>query len=220
MRRRLSYANVTATLALVFAMSGGALAANHYLINSTKQINPKVLKKLKGNTGKTGAAGANGATGATGATGPTGPAGAPNPNAVNATHAEDSSKLGGVPANEYLQKTAQSGQILTGQIAARYVANSEFVVAGSSYPTPLGVSVATPTVEYTETPTSDCPAAGQVTAAGKLCVYGYRTSNIASVSASGEFGGANKRFGFSVDIFPTTASTAGYLLGTWAYKVP
>ena len=30
MRKRLSYANVTATLALVFAMSGGALAANHY----------------------------------------------------------------------------------------------------------------------------------------------------------------------------------------------
>lgn len=81
MRRRLSYANVVATLALVFAMSGGALAANHYLINSTKQINPKVLKKLRGKTGssgKTGAPGANGAAGAAGkegATGKEGPAG-------------------------------------------------------------------------------------------------------------------------------------------------
>jgi hypothetical protein len=65
--RRLSYANVTATLALVFSMSGGALAANHYLISSTKQISPKVLKKLKGK---------NGTIGATGATGPQGPAGA------------------------------------------------------------------------------------------------------------------------------------------------
>ncbi len=37
MRRRLSYANVTATLALVFAMSGGAMAANHYLITSTSR---------------------------------------------------------------------------------------------------------------------------------------------------------------------------------------
>jgi hypothetical protein len=72
MRKRLSYANVTATLALVFAMSGGAMAANHYLINSTKQINPKVLKKL---TGKTGATGATGATGSTGAGGPQGPQG-------------------------------------------------------------------------------------------------------------------------------------------------
>jgi Collagen triple helix repeat (20 copies) len=72
MRRRLSYANVTATLALVFAMSGGAMAANHYLITSTKQISPKVLKKL---TGKTGAPGANGAIGVTGVTGPQGPTG-------------------------------------------------------------------------------------------------------------------------------------------------
>jgi hypothetical protein len=74
-RRRLSYANVTATLALVFAMSGGALAANHYLINSTKQINPKVLKALKGNAGNTGASGPTGATGATGAAGKEGPPG-------------------------------------------------------------------------------------------------------------------------------------------------
>ena len=78
-RRHLSYANIVATLALLFAMSGGALAAKHYLINSTKQINPKVLKKLKvpGKTGATGprgvgAAGPPGATGAEGAKGPAG----------------------------------------------------------------------------------------------------------------------------------------------------
>jgi len=75
MRRRLSYANITATLALVFAMSGGALAANHYLINSTKQINPKVLKKLKGKRGATGATGTTGATGKEGPQGKEGPPG-------------------------------------------------------------------------------------------------------------------------------------------------
>jgi hypothetical protein len=68
-RRHLSYANVAATMALVFAMSGGALAASHYLVNSTKQINPKVLKKLKGN------AGAKGAKGVAGPAGPAGPQG-------------------------------------------------------------------------------------------------------------------------------------------------
>ncbi len=47
LRRNLTYANVTATLALVFAMSGGALAAKHYLVNSTKQINPTVIKSLE-----------------------------------------------------------------------------------------------------------------------------------------------------------------------------
>jgi hypothetical protein len=69
MPRRLSYANVSATLALVFSMSGGALAANHYLISSAKQINPTVLKKLKGASGKAGAPGAQGAAGAAGAAG-------------------------------------------------------------------------------------------------------------------------------------------------------
>ena len=64
MRRRFTYANVAATLALVFAMSGGAVAASHYLINSTKQINPKVLRTLRGARGATGATGSSGATGA------------------------------------------------------------------------------------------------------------------------------------------------------------
>jgi hypothetical protein len=71
-RRHLSYANVTATLALVFAMSGGALAAKHYLINSTGQINPKVLKKLRGRTGLPGISGLEGPAGPRGAAGPGG----------------------------------------------------------------------------------------------------------------------------------------------------
>lgn len=75
MRKRLSYANVAATLALVFSMTGGAMAANHYLISSTKQIKPSILKKLKGNAGAKGATGPQGAQGAQGGAGPAGPAG-------------------------------------------------------------------------------------------------------------------------------------------------
>ena len=77
LRGHLNYANIVATLALFFAMSGGALAARHYLINSTKQINPRVLKKLEGMTGKTGAAGTVGPAGAKGSQGPTGIQGNP-----------------------------------------------------------------------------------------------------------------------------------------------
>ena len=86
MRRHLTYANVAATLALVFAMTGGALAAKHYLINSTSQISPKVLKKLHGAKGKTGATGKQGAQGAPGAEGKQGPTGPSNGySAFNAT---------------------------------------------------------------------------------------------------------------------------------------
>ncbi len=53
-------------------MSGGAFAANHYLIDSTKQISPKVIRTLRGHNGRNGAAGARGAQGATGAQGPQG----------------------------------------------------------------------------------------------------------------------------------------------------
>ncbi len=69
MRKRITYANVAATLALVFAMSGGAFAAKHYLLSSTKQISPKVLRALKGKTGKTGATGLAGLAGKEGSPG-------------------------------------------------------------------------------------------------------------------------------------------------------
>ena len=66
-RKRISYANIAATLAVLFAMTSGALAASKYIITSTKQIKPSVLAQIKGK---------NGAAGAQGAQGPAGPAGA------------------------------------------------------------------------------------------------------------------------------------------------
>lgn len=74
-RSRMTYANVVATVAMVFAMSGGAYAASKYLIISTKQIKPSVLASLKGKAGANGAPGATGPAGPAGAAGPQGPAG-------------------------------------------------------------------------------------------------------------------------------------------------
>jgi hypothetical protein len=68
-RNRLTYANVTMTLALIFAMTGGAYAASKILITSTKQIKPSVLKQLQGKAGPVGT------QGTAGPTGPQGPAG-------------------------------------------------------------------------------------------------------------------------------------------------
>jgi hypothetical protein len=87
-RRRFNYANVTATLALFFAMTGGALAASHYLITSPKQIKPSVLSALKGKAGPAGATGANGANGVAGPQGPQGPEGKAGSNGSNGVSPE------------------------------------------------------------------------------------------------------------------------------------
>lgn len=90
-RRRFSYANVALTLALVFAMSGGAYAAKRYLITSTKQLSPSVLKALEGKSGIPGApgtvgpAGPAGSAGPAGQIGPAGPAGPGGSNGSNGT---------------------------------------------------------------------------------------------------------------------------------------
>jgi collagen triple helix repeat protein len=66
---RLSPAMAVALLALFIAMGGSAVAASHYLINSAAQINPKVLKKLKGEIGPAGTAGITGSPGTPGGAG-------------------------------------------------------------------------------------------------------------------------------------------------------
>lgn len=60
---------VIAVLALVLSVGGAAWAANKYVITSTSQIKPSVLKKLKGTKGPRGPVGPAGATGLTGPTG-------------------------------------------------------------------------------------------------------------------------------------------------------
>jgi hypothetical protein len=77
--RQFTFTNVVLTVALVFAMTGGAYAASKYLITSTKQISPKVLKTLAGKQGAKGLTGPAGPAGSAGAKGETGPAGKEGP---------------------------------------------------------------------------------------------------------------------------------------------
>ncbi len=118
-RKRFTYTNVMMTLALFFAMSGGAYAANHYLITSTKQISPKVLKTLKG---------AAGAKGATGLAGPAGPAGIPG--ATGPTGASGPEGKPGLAGKEGSNGVSVSGKALTANDSAcKNEGGSEFTAA-------------------------------------------------------------------------------------------
>jgi hypothetical protein len=156
-RRRLSYTNVLMTLALVFAMSGGAYAAGRYVITSTKQIKPSVLKQLQGKpgaTGATGPAGPSGLKGETGATGPagptgpkgetgaTGPAGPTGPKGeTGATGHEGTPGKEGSPWTD--GGTLPSGETETGEIGFEHenAAEGEKELYAVSFPIPLAATV-------------------------------------------------------------------------------
>ncbi len=153
----MTYANVAMTLALVLAMTGGAFAAGKFVITSTKQIKPSVLKQFQGKTGPAGPAGpaggngkdgapgaqgpkgdmgsagkdgvngANGATGSTGPTGAKGAAGAAGP--VGAT---------GPSGSPWVVNAAPKGAILQGTWAIQQYTASK---AGELIPAPISTTV-------------------------------------------------------------------------------
>jgi hypothetical protein len=69
--------NAVAWLALFVALSGTSIAASHYIITSTRQIKPSVLRQLRG---KSGSGGGKGEGGSNGSQGPQGTPGAAGPN--------------------------------------------------------------------------------------------------------------------------------------------
>lgn len=105
-------ATIIASAALFFSLGGTGLAADHYLITSTKQIAPNVRLALKGDRGLPGAAGQTGATGAIGAQGT---AGAPGSTAnltfdANFSTSARATLTPGVPATEVVDCPA--GQVV------------------------------------------------------------------------------------------------------------
>lgn len=159
-RKHLSYANVVATLALVFAMGGSAIAAKHYLITSTKQINPKVLKKLKGARGRTGLTGPTGPSGLQGSPGATGSGG---------------------PAGLSALSTLPSGRTESGIYGIRWgnQTSSGAVMDAVTFPIPLPEPIPSSNVIYTkaDTPVTHCSGPRHADP-GFLCVYSVNTQSV------------------------------------------
>jgi hypothetical protein len=202
-RRHLTYANVTVTFALVFAMSGGAYAAGKYLVTSTKQISPKVLKSLQGKAGvagKNGAAGpagpvgpagAQGLQGAKGETGATGSAGTDGTNGTNGKEGKEGKEGSPWTAGG----TLPAGQMLKGEwsLAATVSGSFSRLSDSISYGIPLATPaiahyinengqemfVNTTTMKTEERSPVGCP--GSVSEpqaeAGNLCVYASHEEN-------------------------------------------
>jgi hypothetical protein len=242
MRRRITYANITATLALVFAMSGGALAATHYLINSTKQISPKVLKALKGKAGPTGpigpqglkgepggptgATGPQGPKGETGATGVTGLTGAPGkegkegpegPEGFEGPEGPEGKYPTVLPAGETESGAWGSGNTAGGKAQYRTV---------TSFPIPLPGGLEPSHVVYVSgTSATHCGGDG-LAEAGYLCVYQRFKENATTPASSDIFNvdEGGKPEGVGIHGFGITLQSEGAGLtsvsGTWAVTAP
>ncbi len=226
LRTRFGIPGIIATVALVFAMTGGAFAAK-YLITSTKQISPSVLKKLKGAAGPAGAPGAAGAQGAAGAAGANGEKGATGPTGPTgekgAKGATGSQGLEGEPWTA--GGTLPSGATETGSWA---MLAGEKGVAQLSFAIPLAAEVPAANiivVKEGEGEAGKCtggtvknPKADQ----GFLCVYfGVGEATSVSVQPAHEvvFGLGTSVSG-AVFYAEGVKGLLGYASGTWAVTAP
>ncbi len=233
-RRRFSFTNVVMTIVLVFTMTGGALAASRYLITSTKQISPNVLRELKaakevagGAIGQPGPAGKEGPTGREGPTGKEGPTGREGPAGKEGPQGKEG-RSGPVPPSGTLEADeTETGawEISTGA--------EENPVAAISFAIPLPAALGESHVHYVEKggtgPTCPGTAEEPMAEPGNLCVYQVFTENImlegglakgalianpGEAPLSGTPGAAPS--GALVRLKAETGAKSVYAYGTWA----
>ena len=147
-----SPAMAVALLALFLALGGSAFAAKHYLLSSTKQISPKVLKSLKGKTGP------RGLTGTTGPQGPQGPQGSQGLQGLQGAKGEtgapggfiDTLPSGKTMRGTYAAQTNSGGQYRTAVSfllslpSAPTAGHIHFIKQGEGVPTGCSGTVASP----------------------------------------------------------------------------
>jgi Collagen triple helix repeat (20 copies) len=229
-RIHLTPSTLIATLALVFAMTGGAYAASKVLITSTKQISPKVLKSLKGANGKNGL---NGANGTNGATGPAGPSGAPGAKGENGAAGAGGAQgpagpqgPAGAPGAKGedgtigFTKTLPSGETETGAWAVSATGEG-LVLDPISFNIPLAKALGETNVHFVEENGDGSTCPGKATAPtalpGNLCVYGQSPIvhvEFTAIIGTG-LGGAGSTTGAVLE-FQAGAEAPRFAAGSWA----
>jgi hypothetical protein len=235
-RKRVSYVNVIATLVLLFAMTGGALAAKKYLITSTKQISPKALAELKkaakGANGAPGAQGPQGLVGAAGTAGAKGNNGANGANGNNglngATGVKGATGVGatGPTGQTGFTETLPSGKTETGTWAISAFEPAKFneFYSPISFTIPLAAELGETKVHYLTqgaAATSECPGSAEEpkALAGNLCVYTKEEENVelGFVTINGFNGGPGAGKTGAVVVAATKAAAGRIrMFGSWA----
>jgi hypothetical protein len=145
-RRHVTYANVVMTLALVFAMAGGAFAVTsrdggrHATAIAAKKAKPK-SKGLRGPAGPRGPQGPAGPEGKQGPVGPQGPAGAKGENGSNGTigtngkdGATGKSVTVGVPSASECQEGGATVEVESTSASKKKICNGSPWTAGGTLP--------------------------------------------------------------------------------------
>lgn len=212
-QRHVTYANVTATVALFLSLAGGAYAATQLAANSvgTRQlrahaVTPSKMSKalLRSLAGERGPAGVNGAAGAPGATGPTGPTG------LQGTTGVTGAVGGTLPSGATLRGVYEADSSITPRhqtvVSFGYLLSArlpeEVVIKGASA-------------------TANCPGsvADPQAAPGHLCVYTSLGTTVGSdviaYDIETTLGGETGHTGMVM-----YTSNGAFSQGTWALTAP
>jgi hypothetical protein len=200
-----------AILALVFAMVGGAYAANNTATASKAKAGPRGKTGKTGPAGATGPAGPAGPAGAKGDKGDAGSPGAPGtpgesvtvtkltgtqcegqPGAKFTVGAQEAKACNGKPGLTGFTETLPSEKTETGTFFAEagVAAKEEVVHTAISFPIPLTKPATSGQAAHAEyvatTPTANCPGSAEAPTAepGYFCVYSFHEfeENVAAAS--------------------------------------
>jgi hypothetical protein len=214
LRARLSYANVTATIALFIALGGSAYAAVHLPKNSVgaRQIKPNAITSAKVKDQSLGGKDINLSTLGT------------VPSAANATHAASSDTAASANTSTTASGLAPlpSGKSESGAFApSGGAAVGSFAEEGITFPQPLASRIPDANVEIIKEQmplTSNCPGFGRA-APNHLCLYEALTRSVSSqgVNSLDTEPGIGKN-GFIVLVQPT--DTNSRVFGEWTVTAP